>query len=52
MLPQFTEAERWREAVAIDYSAFRTSLGNEVTPYLAQMALAGLADYYDEREDA
>jgi hypothetical protein len=52
MLPQFTEAGRWREAVAIDYSAFRTSLGNEVTPYLAQMALAGLADYYDEREEA
>lgn len=50
MLPQYTEAGRWREAVAIDYSAFRTSLGNEVTPFLAQMALAGLADYYDERE--
>jgi hypothetical protein len=52
LLPQFTEAGRWREAVAIDYSAFRTSLGNEVTPFLAQMALAGLADYYDEHEEA
>ncbi len=52
MLPEYTAAGRWREAVAIDYSAFRTSLGNEVTPYLAQMALAGLADYYDEREEA
>lgn len=52
MLPQFVEAGRWREAVAIDYSAFRTSLGNEVTPFLAQMTLAGLADYYDEREEA
>ncbi len=47
-LPRFTEAENWQAAVAIDYSAFRTSLGNEVTPFLAQMTLAGLADYYDE----
>jgi hypothetical protein len=51
LLPTFTQTNRWREAIAIDYSAFRTSLGNEVTPYLAQMALAGLADYYDERDD-
>lgn len=51
LLPQFAEAGRWREAVAIDYSAFRTSLGNEVTPYLAQMALAGLADYYEAHEE-
>lgn len=50
-LPGYVEAGQWREAVAIDYSAFRTSLGNEVTPFLAQMALAGLADYYDEREE-
>ncbi|NNJ12588.1 hypothetical protein EKD04_019875 [Chloroflexales bacterium ZM16-3] len=50
MLPAYAEQGRWREAIAIDYSAFRTSLGNEVTPYLAQMALAGLADYYDEAE--
>ncbi len=50
MLPIYTERGRWREAIAIDYSAFRTSLGSEVTPYLAQMALAGLADYYDEVE--
>ncbi|MEF3273550.1 MAG: hypothetical protein K6356_03990 [Chloroflexus sp.] len=47
-LPRFTEAGDWKAAVAIDYSAFRTSLGNEVTPFLAQMTLAGLADYYDE----
>lgn len=51
LLPQLTAAGRWRDAVALDYSAFRTSLGNEVTPFLAQMALAGLADYYDAHED-
>ncbi|MBX0330343.1 hypothetical protein K2Z83_22020 [Oscillochloris sp. ZM17-4] len=50
LMPAYTEQGRWREAIAIDYSAFRTSLGNEVTPYLAQMALAGLADYYDDAE--
>lgn len=50
-LPGLVEARRWRDAVAVDYSAFRTSLGNEVTPFLAQMALAGLADYYDAREE-
>ncbi|NTW96982.1 MAG: hypothetical protein HGB28_00315 [Oscillochloris sp.] len=47
-LPAYAEGGRWREAIAIDHSAFRTALGNEVTPYLAQMTLAGLADYYDE----
>ena len=51
LLPEMVEAGRWREAIAIDYSAFRTSLGNEVTPFLAQMALAGLADYYDTVEE-
>jgi hypothetical protein len=51
-LPRFTTAGDWKAAVAIDYSAFRTSLGNEVTPFLAQMTLAGLADYYDELPDA
>lgn len=49
MLPAYAEQGQWHEAIAIDYSAFRTSLGEEVTPYLAQMALAGLADYYDEQ---
>ncbi|MEI7772814.1 MAG: hypothetical protein WCI67_22685 [Chloroflexales bacterium] len=52
LLPAYVEQGRWREAIVIDYSAFRTSLGSEVTPYLAQMALAGLADYYDERDAA
>jgi hypothetical protein len=51
MLPQYVEAEQWHEAIAIDYNAFRTSLGNEVSPFLAQMALAGLSAYYDEREE-
>ena len=51
MLPQYVEAGKWREAVAIDYSAFRTSLGNEVTPFLAQMALAGMAAYYETHEE-
>ncbi|ACL24910.1 hypothetical protein [Chloroflexus aggregans] len=51
-LPRFTEVGDWKAAVAIDYSAFRTSLGNEVTPFLAQMTLAGLADYYDELPEA
>jgi hypothetical protein len=50
-LPRYVEAGQWREAAALDYSAFRTSLGNEVTPFLAQMALAGLADYYEAHED-
>jgi hypothetical protein len=48
LLPRYVDAGQWREAIAIDYSAFRTSLGNEVTPFLAQMALAGMADYYDQ----
>jgi hypothetical protein len=52
LLPTYVEQGQWKEAVAIDYSAFRTSLGNEVTPFLAQMALAGLADYYDAHDPA
>lgn len=50
-LPRYTAAGQWKEAVAIDHSAFRTALGNEVTPFLAQMTLAGLADYYETHED-
>ena len=50
-LPHYVEAQRWKEAVAIDYNAFRTALGNEVSPFLAQMALAGLADYYEAHEE-
>lgn len=49
-LPIYTQAARWREAIAIDSNAFRTSLGHEVTPFLAQMTLAGLADYYAAEE--
>ncbi|WP_129631356.1 hypothetical protein [Candidatus Oscillochloris fontis] len=51
-LPIYTQAERWHEAIAIDSNTFRTSLGHEVTPFLAQMTLAGLADYYDVIEAA
>lgn len=51
LLPQYVAAGRWKEAVAIDYSSFRTALGNEVTPFLAQMALAGLAAYYETHEE-
>jgi hypothetical protein len=51
MLPAYVEAGEWQAAVAIDYSAFRTSLGTEVTPFLAQMALAGLAAYYETHEE-
>jgi hypothetical protein len=50
-LPAYVEQGQWKEAAAIDYSAFRTSLGEEVTPFLAQMALAGLADYYETHDE-
>ncbi|NJM05424.1 hypothetical protein HC891_03220 [Candidatus Gracilibacteria bacterium] len=51
LLPQFVAAKQWREAVAIDYNAFRTALGHEVSPFLAQMALAGLAHWYEEHDE-
>ncbi|PDW03435.1 hypothetical protein [Candidatus Viridilinea mediisalina] len=50
MLPAYVAAGQWQEAIAIDHNAFRTSLGTEVTPFLAHMALAGLAAYYEEHE--
>lgn len=46
-LPQFVAAEQWREAIAIDNNAFRTSLGNEASPFLVQMAFSGLVRYYE-----
>ncbi len=49
-LPRYAEAKRWKEAIAIDSNAFRTALGNEVSPFLVQMTLAGLADWYDAYE--
>lgn len=55
LLPKFVEAGRLKDALAIDYNAFRTALGNEVSPFLVQMALQGLARYYealDEEDDA
>jgi hypothetical protein len=47
-LPQYVQAARWKEAIAIDNNAFRTSLGNEVSPFLVQMTLGGLVRWYDQ----
>lgn len=49
-LPHYVETEQWKEAVAIDGNAFRTSLGNEVSPFLVQMTLGGLARWYEQHE--
>lgn len=49
-LPQYVVAQKWRKAVAIDYNAFRTALGNELSPFLAQMTLEGLARWYEQHE--
>lgn len=49
-LPQYVAAQEWRKAVAIDYNAFRTALGNELSPFLAQMTLEGLARWYEQHE--
>ena len=51
LLPQFVEADRLKDALAIDYNAFRTALGNEVSPFLVQMTLQGLARYYEALDD-
>jgi hypothetical protein len=51
LLPVYIEEERWKEGIAIDSNAFRTSLGNEVSPFLVQMTLGGLARWYDQAED-
>lgn len=50
-LPRYVDAGEWQAAIAIDYNAFRTALGNEVSPFLMQMTLEGLARYYEEAED-
>lgn len=50
-LPQFVEAGKLKEAVAIDYNAHWTIFGNITTPFLVQMALAGMARYYEAEED-
>jgi hypothetical protein len=49
-LPHFVEREEWKAAVAIDSNAFRTALGNEVSPFLVQVTLGGLARWYDEHD--
>jgi hypothetical protein len=51
LLPQFVDAGRLKDALAIDYNAFRTALGNEVSPFLVQMTLQGLARYYEALDD-
>lgn len=50
-LPQLVEAGRFKDAVAVDYNAFRTSLGNEVSPFLVQTTLQSLARWYEEHEE-
>ena len=50
-LPQFVEAGRFKEAVAVDYNSFRTSLGNDISPFLVQMTLQGLARWYETHEE-
>jgi hypothetical protein len=49
-LPRYVAAEDWQAAIALDHNAFRTALGNEVSPFLLQMTLEGLARYYEELE--
>jgi hypothetical protein len=49
-LPRYVAAEDWQAAIALDHNAFRTALGNEVSPFLLQMTLEGLARYYEEIE--
>lgn len=50
-LPQLVEAGRFKDAVGVDYNAFRTSLGNEVSPFLVQTTLQSLARWYEEHEE-
>lgn len=50
-LPNFVGEGKFKEAVGVDYNAFRTSLGNEVSPFLVQMTLQSLARWYDEHEE-
>lgn len=50
-LPVLINAERYRDAVCVDYNAFRTSLGNEVSPFLVQMTLQSMARWYEEHEE-
>jgi hypothetical protein len=51
LLPQYVDAGSLKDAMAIDYNAFRTALGNEVSPFLVQMTLQGLARYYEALDD-
>jgi hypothetical protein len=51
MLPVMLGQNDLKAAIAVDYSSFRTSLGTEISPFLAQITLNGLAAYYDEQDD-
>jgi hypothetical protein len=51
MLPVLLGQNDLKAAIAVDYSSFRTSLGTEISPFLAQITLNGLAAYYDEQEE-
>jgi hypothetical protein len=50
-LPQYVERGQFKDAVAIDYNAFRTALGNEVSPFLVQMTLQALARWYETHDE-
>jgi hypothetical protein len=49
-LPGYVAGEAWHKAIAVDNNAFRTALGNEVSPFLVQMTLGGLARWYEHHE--
>jgi hypothetical protein len=49
-LPGYVASEEWHKAIAVDNNAFRTALGNEVSPFLVQMTLGGLARWYEQHE--
>jgi hypothetical protein len=51
-LPGYVSAGQWKEAVAIDYNAFRTALGNEVSPFMVQMTLGGLTRWYEQHDNS
>ena len=49
MLPMMLGQNDLKAAIAVDYCSFRTSLGTEISPFLVQITLNGLAAYYDEQ---
>ena len=51
-LPQLVDEGKIREALALEYNIYITSMSDAVTPLLAQMMVGGLARYYEEHEEA